>query len=101
MSLSNCQFWIKAQFALSTVGRVLYNLTHLQISRPVDYTEENLRQALDHQAHLEANFGGTELYPALKSVYDTPPSGEGWYRQIVLLTDGEISDQELVCLQLS
>ncbi|KAM7540844.1 hypothetical protein Aperf_G00000031153 [Anoplocephala perfoliata] len=64
--------------------------------QPVDYTEENLKQAMDHQAQLEADLGGTELYPALKSVYDTPLTGEGWYRQIVVLTDGEIGEQDLV-----
>ncbi|KAM7539950.1 hypothetical protein Aperf_G00000031187 [Anoplocephala perfoliata] len=64
--------------------------------QPVDYTKENLKQAMNHQERLEADLGGTELYSALKSVYDTPLTGEGWYRQIVVLTDGEIYDQDSV-----
>lgn len=71
-------------------------ISNIFFSRPVDYTEDNLKQALDHQANLEANMGGTELYPALKSVYDTPITGEGWYRQIIVLTDGEIFSQDMV-----
>ncbi|KAM7540923.1 hypothetical protein Aperf_G00000031200 [Anoplocephala perfoliata] len=51
---------------------------------------------MNHQERLEADLGGTELYSALKSVYDTPLTGEGWYRQIVVLTDGEIYDQDSV-----
>ncbi|VUZ46093.1 unnamed protein product [Hymenolepis diminuta] len=82
----------KCRFQIVSFGSSFSSL----FPQPVDYTEDNLKQALDHQANLEANMGGTELYPALKSVYDTPITGEGWYRQIIVLTDGEIFSQDMV-----
>nr|CDS32001.1 hypothetical transcript [Hymenolepis microstoma] len=82
----------KCRFQIVSFGSSFSSL----FPQPVDYTEENVKEALDHQAQLEANMGGTELYSALKSVYDTPITGEGWYRQIIVLTDGEIFNQDEV-----
>ena len=53
---------------------------------------------MEYQRDLNADMGGTEVFAALKSVYDTPITGEGWYRQIIFLTDGEIYNQDQVSL---
>ncbi len=41
--------------------------------------------------------GGTNVLQALQSVYETPLTGEGWFRQIIFLTDGEVCNQDEVC----
>ncbi|VDD75944.1 unnamed protein product [Mesocestoides corti] len=81
-----CRFQI---VGFGSMFRALFN-------EPVDYTKENLDRALEYQSSLKADMGGTEVFQALKSVYDTPITGAGWYRQIIFLTDGEIYNQDEV-----
>ncbi|CDS35741.1 von Willebrand factor A domain containing protein [Echinococcus multilocularis] len=69
---------------------------HPLFPQPVDYNKENVERALEYQKTLSANMGGTEVLSVLKFVYDTPVTGVGWYRCIIFLTDGEISNQDEV-----
>ncbi len=46
---------------------------------------------------MEASMGGTNVLQALQSVYETPLTGEGWFRQIIFLTDGDVCNQDEVC----
>ncbi len=46
---------------------------------------------------MEASMGGTHVLQALQSVYETPLTGEGWFRQIIFLTDGDVYNQDKVC----
>ncbi len=46
---------------------------------------------------MEASMGGTNVLQALQSVYETPLTGEGWFRQIIFLTDGDVYNQDKVC----
>lgn len=64
----------------------------------MDYTKDNLKTALNYQAALMADMGGTEVLSALNAVYETPITGDGWYRQIIFLTDGDVCNQNEVIL---
>ncbi|CAL8083073.1 unnamed protein product, partial [Calicophoron daubneyi] len=61
---------------------------------PVDYTEETLKQAIEYQRNLRADMGGTEVLPALKAAYSSLPTGEGWFKQIIFLTDGDVTNAD-------
>ncbi len=62
---------------------------------PVVYDRRTLDQALRYLRGLNADLGGTELFPALKFVCGTRPA-EGTRREVVLLTDGEVSNPDQV-----
>jgi hypothetical protein len=62
-------------------------------SRP--YDEASLREATEHVAHLEADLGGTEILPALAAVLQAPTVPE-LRRQVVVLTDGQVSNTDEV-----
>lgn len=55
-----------------------------------------MERALEYQKSMSADMGGTEVLAALRSVYETPVTGAGWYKYIVFLTDGEILNQDEV-----
>ena len=59
------------------------------------YDEGSLAEASAHVKDLRANLGGTEILPALKMALDQPPSGS-LARQIVVLTDGEVTNTDAV-----
>jgi hypothetical protein len=58
------------------------------------YDDTSLAEASRHVEALEANLGGTEILPALKAVLERPHAGLP--RQIVLLTDGEVTNADEV-----
>lgn len=60
-----------------------------------DYNEASLREASEHVARLQADLGGTEILPALKLALDAPPH-PGLPRQVVVLTDGEVTNTDAV-----
>lgn len=62
----------------------------------VDYTQENVNRAMDYQRDLSANMGGTEVLRALEAAFTPPLTGQGWYRQLILLTDGDVSNASQV-----
>jgi Ca-activated chloride channel family protein len=59
------------------------------------YTQENLDEAARHVQSMDADLGGTEILPALQSVLIRSQS-EGKTRQVILLTDGEVTNEEAV-----
>lgn len=61
---------------------------------PVSHTEKTLRQALAY-VRAEANLGGTELMAPLITLLAGKPT-RGACRQIVLLTDGQVSNEPAV-----
>nr|CAH8830082.1 unnamed protein product [Trichobilharzia regenti] len=63
---------------------------------PRDYSEESLNQALKYQEALDADMGGTEVYNALKSALNSSTSGEGCFKQIIFLTDGDVNNADEV-----
>jgi Ca-activated chloride channel family protein len=62
--------------------------------KPVSYSQETFRQAIAY-VHAEADLGGTELLAPLKKLLAGKPT-RGTCRQIVLLTDGQISNEPAV-----
>lgn len=62
-------------------------------SRP--YDEQSLGEATRHVRGLEADLGGTEILPALEHVLEAPPRA-GLPRQVLVLTDGEVSNTDAV-----
>jgi Ca-activated chloride channel family protein len=59
---------------------------------PLPATSENLAAARDYVDHLEAG-GGTEMLPALLHLM-RKPEAPGYLRHIVLLTDGDLGNEE-------
>jgi hypothetical protein len=59
------------------------------------YGEASLREASTHVAALEADLGGTEILPALRMALEAPAQGS-LARQVVVLTDGEVSNTDAV-----
>lgn len=63
-----------------------------------EYNEENLQLATKYVDDMEADFGGTELYPLLKELFvsATPRSRKISNRFIFVLTDGDVENPEEV-----
>ena len=59
------------------------------------YDDASLRDASAHVATLEADLGGTEILPALHMALEQPRAAS-LARQIVVLTDGEVSNTDAV-----
>ncbi len=60
-----------------------------------EYTEENLSQGTAYLKKIKADLGGTEIYPALDHVLKIPLVN-GLRRDLLLLTDGEVANDEKV-----
>ncbi|KAF8568632.1 hypothetical protein P879_07148 [Paragonimus westermani] len=69
--------------------------------QPEDYNERTLENALQYQQSMTANMGGTDVLPALREAFDAPLTGQGWYRQIIFLTDGEVTNADEKCCSTS
>ena len=63
-------------------------------SRP--YSQETLSIAKVHVKKMGSDFGGTEIYPPLKHIFENPLNLKDYKRQVIVLTDGEVSDTERV-----
>ena len=61
---------------------------------PLPATQENLDAARNYVRHLEAN-GGTEMLPALLHLMKKPQI-PGYLRHIILLTDGDLGNEEQI-----
>lgn len=55
-----------------------------------------MERALEYQRQLAADMGGTQVLPALTEAFRTPVTGVGWYKQIIFLTDGEVTNADEV-----
>lgn len=59
----------------------------------VKYSNETLRLALTYADQLSANMGGTEILAPLQKVYECEKI-PGYFRQVFILTDGEVANTE-------
>jgi len=59
------------------------------------YDDHSLEKAKAHVEKMEANYGGTEVHAPLKSIF-SQSSIQGYARQIFLLTDGAVSNDDQV-----
>ncbi|MFH1933802.1 MAG: VIT domain-containing protein [Pseudomonadota bacterium] len=63
--------------------------------QPVEYTEKALSDALQSLENWTADLGGTELFAPLEAICAVEPDS-GWKREILVITDGEIGNEEQV-----
>eukprot|EP00093_Oithona_nana_P012859 12859.XXX_910098_907486_1 [CDS] Oithona nana genome sequencing. len=62
------------------------------------YDDDTLAQAKSHVLTMEANYGGTEVFAPLKSIFEQKAIKD-YAKQIFLLTDGAVSnDQQVISL---
>jgi Ca-activated chloride channel family protein len=62
---------------------------------PVMYNDRTFKQAVSWVKAMQADLGGTELLPAFKSVSEMPLAA-GSHRDVILITDGEVSNPDEV-----
>src|SRR5262245_28001047 len=60
-----------------------------------EYDERSLTAASDHIAGMQADLEGTEILPALKFVFEQK-GGSELTKQVVVLTDGQVSNTDAV-----
>ncbi len=63
--------------------------------RSLSYSAKTLNKAVKYIRRVGADLGGTELFAPLEAILKTPTT-DGRPRQIVLLTDGQISNEQAV-----
>ena len=59
--------------------------------RSVEYNQENFEKAIAYANALDANLGGTQLFPVLSHIFSSPCVGSG-DRQLFIITDGVVED---------
>jgi Ca-activated chloride channel family protein len=60
--------------------------------KPEKYSEDSLASALHELQNTDADLGGTEIYQPLKDIYKASAAQNG--RTIVLMTDGEVANEQ-------
>lgn len=76
-------------------GILAFNNGYFEFApEPLPASAENLRAAQDYVKHLAAS-GGTEMLPALLHLMQKPER-PGFLRHIVLLTDGDLGNEESI-----
>jgi len=74
---------------------VRFGSTHVALSpEPLIYNEQTLAATLAQVRGIEADLGGTELLDCLRGVLTTPHRGAERPRQVLLLTDGQVSNED-------
>lgn len=80
---------------------VLFNIylfgSHYErlFGRSKAYNDKKMKEALKFISAIDANLGGTEVLAPLNDIYDKRLSGDQ-RRDIILITDGEISNEDAV-----
>ena len=59
------------------------------------YNDETLRATKSHVSSMSANYGGTEIYAPLEAIFNEKPK-EGHLRQVFVLTDGAVTNEDQV-----
>ena len=72
-----------------------YQIIRDEGNQPFRYTEENFNRALERIKSTDADMGGTELFHAIEEVLKHA-GNNGKPQEWVLLTDGGVSDPEMV-----
>ena len=63
-------------------------------SSSVPYDERNVQYAMNHAQSINADLGGTSLYPPMQDIYNSYQT-PGYLTQIFVLTDGAVSINKL------
>jgi Ca-activated chloride channel family protein len=72
----------------------------LYSKEPVPYNEKSLQDALAYINNITANLGGTQLKEPMAHVCSLPKP-EGYLRDVILLTDGEVSNPDEIIHMVS
>lgn len=56
------------------------------------YSDDSLKNALNHVREMSANYGGTEIYSPLRDIFQQARPEKGYLRQVFVLTDGQVSN---------
>jgi Ca-activated chloride channel family protein len=64
--------------------------------QPEKYTNASLEKGLGYLKNTDADLGGTEILGPLKGIYATRQGKKNTARNIVLLTDGEVGNEEQI-----
>ncbi|MFZ7110434.1 MAG: VIT and vWA domain-containing protein [Desulfatiglandales bacterium] len=67
---------------------------HRLFNRPGKYSEASLKKGLAYLRKADADLGGTEIMNPLKEIFATRKTEGETERNIVLLTDGEVGNEE-------
>lgn len=59
------------------------------------YNEQSMKDALGHVEKMTANMGGTDIFSPLAAIFNQV-SNSGLLRQIIVLTDGEVSNEDSI-----
>eukprot|EP00112_Aurelia_sp_Birch-Aquarium-sp1_P017502 Seg4063.1 transcript_id=Seg4063.1/GoldUCD/mRNA.D3Y31 product="von Willebrand factor A domain-containing protein 5A" protein_id=Seg4063.1/GoldUCD/D3Y31 len=59
------------------------------------YNEQSMKDALGHVEKMTANMGGTDIFSPLEAIFNQV-SNSGLLRQIIVLTDGEVSNEDSI-----
>jgi Ca-activated chloride channel family protein len=78
-----------------TIYRFGSNYEYL-FKEPEKYSEASLKKGLGYLKKTDADLGGTEILNPLKAIYATSHSKGDVERNIVLLTDGEVGNEEQI-----
>ncbi len=63
---------------------------------PRPYTDKSLQDAVTYVRKIDADLGGTEILPVLQAVYQQIPATAKGKTDIIVLTDGEVLNEEQV-----
>jgi Ca-activated chloride channel family protein len=72
---------------------------HWMAGEALQYNQDTLQFALGFAENIQADLGGTEIYPPLSSLLSTSPC-VGGSRQVILLTDGQVTNED-ACIALA
>ncbi len=71
------------------------SINYIYSKEPVEYTVDNVKNAISIVKNLDANLGGTQLYQPLKHVFTNKKYEDlNLCRNLFILTDGEVWDRE-------
>lgn len=78
-----------------TIYRFGSNYEYL-FEKPEKYSGASLEKGLDYLKRIDADLGGTEIFEPLKDIFAIHHDKRGVERDIVLLTDGEVGNEEQI-----
>lgn len=77
------------------IAIITFGSQHAVRLEPCDYTDDNMRRALQIVSDIQADMGGTEILEPIRYVSNIKPK-DGYVKQIFLLTDGEVHNTDQI-----
>ena len=60
------------------------------------YTDANIEKAIQDIEEFDADFGGTEIGAPIMNVMETISDKNGFEKHVIILTDGQVNEPEIV-----